>query len=262
MISAKHMSSQASPSVAFYETVAWVEANRKPLIIAFVAAVVVGFGIAAYLWQNNRTERAASDALLRLKAPVGAAENTSGPEASAYLRLVEDYRGTSAAKRALLLAASTLFAENRYAEAQTQFERFTREHPQSPFAPAAAFGTAASLEAQNKLDEALAGYQNLAVRYPNSTVLDDAKLAIARLFELKNQPEQALPIYDELAKPGAMRAASSQALMRREDLLARHPELVATNAASVSVAGPANALSATDANPAPLNATNSATARP
>jgi predicted negative regulator of RcsB-dependent stress response len=235
------MSEQESPSVAFYRALAWIEANLKPLIIAFIAIVIVGFSIAAYRWQNERTERAASDALLRLKSPARSAESESGPDASAYLKVAEEYRGTSAARRALLLAASAMFAQNNYADAQAQFEKFSREHSQSSLAPIAAYGAAASMEAQSRADEALAAYQNLSVRYPNSPLSNDAKLSMARIHEIKGQPEQALRIYNELIKPIGQREAGNEAMQRREYLLVRNPELAQTNAPST---GPTSQLEA------------------
>jgi outer membrane protein assembly factor BamD (BamD/ComL family) len=233
MISAKHMSSQVSPSMAFYQAVAWLEANKKLLLVAFIVVVMVGFGIAAYFWQSDRTERAANDALLRLKTTARGPE-TPAPNAAAYLQIVDEYRGTKAAARALLFAASALFAENNYADAQTHFERFLREHPQSPLAATAAYGAAAALEAQTRTDEAAAGYQNIPVRYPNSTLTDDAKMSMARIYESKGQPAQALRIYDELIKPTGQRGPATEAMMRREYLLVRHPALTQTNAPAVN----------------------------
>jgi tetratricopeptide (TPR) repeat protein len=184
---------------------------------------------------------AASDALLKLKTPLNAPENTTPPPASAYLKIAQEYSGTAAADRAGLLAAGALFSENKFTEAQAQFNKFIRDRPQSPFAPIAAYGVAACLEALGKQDEALASYQNLSVRYPNSSVLDDAKLSIARLYEAKKMPELALRAYDELMKSaaaGGMANAVSEAMARREDLVAKHPELAKTNAVPAAATGP------------------------
>lgn len=229
------MSSDVTQSARLYEVLAWLETNKKSLAIAFGVAVVVGFGIAAYRYSTHQNELAASDALLKLRASPDRSDSTPPAAPAAYLKVAEEYSGTGAGERALLLGASALFTENKYAEAQNEFARFLREQPQSPFAATAAYGIAAALEAQGKQDAALTEYLNLSVRYPNSTVLDEAKLAIARIQEAKGQPALALRAYDELLRLGTMSPASSEARSRRQALLTKHPELAKTNAPSGTV---------------------------
>jgi predicted negative regulator of RcsB-dependent stress response len=232
-----HMSSEATQTVTAYEVLAWLEANKKALAVGFIAAVVIGFGVAAYRWKTEQKELAASDALLKLKPALGGSETAVPQDPSSYLRIAEQFPGTSTADRALLLAGSAYFENGKYAEAQAQFSKFLRDCPQSPFAATAAYGVAASLEAQGKKDEALAGYQNLSVRYPGASVLDDAKLGAARVYEGKKQFDSALRIYEELAKPAAgMGSATSLANDRRQALLAAHPELAKTNAPAAAAA--------------------------
>lgn len=248
---------QPTQSVTVYDLLAWLETNKKSLIIGFTAAVVIGFGIAAYRYSAEQKELAASDALLKLKTALNSSENTPAPEASAFLKVATEYRGTSAAERAILLAATALFTENKFTEAQAQFNQFLRDHGQSPFAATAAYGSAVCLEAEGKRDEALSAYQNLSVRYPNSSVLDDAKLAIARIHEAKNQPDQAYRVYDEILKASGMSSASSEAMTRRSALLVKHPEFAKTNApvASASTVVTSNA-------PAAAVSSNAANAKP
>src|ERR1043166_362650 len=106
-----HMSSETTQTVGVYDVLAWIEANKKSLLIAFVAVVVVGFGIAIYRYNTDQKELAASDALLKIK-PIntGAGSDTQTyPEPSAYLAVVQQYPGTTAAERAHLLAATAYF---------------------------------------------------------------------------------------------------------------------------------------------------------
>lgn len=227
------MSSEATQSVGLYEALAWLEANKKQISIALIAAVVVGFAIAGYRWKTEQKELAASDALLKLKTPLGANETTPPSPASAFLQVAEQYPSTAAGERAHLLAAGALFMENNYTEAQAEFAKFVRERPQSPFAATAAYGVASCLEAAGKQDEALAAYQNLSVRYPNASILDDAKMAMARIYEAKKQPESAFRIYDELSKSAGMSTAAGESMRHKEELLTQFPNLAKTNAPAV-----------------------------
>jgi predicted negative regulator of RcsB-dependent stress response len=245
------MDSEATQTVTVYDVLAWVETNKKALLIGFAAAVVIGFGMMIYRYNADQREVTASDALLQLKASV-TPDATNQVDAAEFLNIAKQYPGTTAADRALLLAAGAMFAEGKYADAQAEFKKFQQERPQSPFAATAAYGVAASLDAQGNRDGALTEYQNLSVRYPNSSVLDNAKLAIARIYEAKNQPEQALRIYDELTKGTAMNTAASDAMSRRSELVLKHPELVkTTNAPTASVTLPSTNLTVTASTNAP-----------
>jgi TolA-binding protein len=255
------MSAEATQTISVYDVLGWLETNKTPVIAACVAAVVIGFGIAAYEWKSSQTEVQASDALLQLKTTFGRSEETNPVPASAYLSVASQYPGTTAGERALLLGAGQLFSEGKYPEAQSEFSKFLRDRPQSPFAATAAYGVAASLEAQGKQDEALAAYQNLSVRFPNSSILPDSKLAVGRIYVAKNQPESALRVYDELIKSPDLSGAgtaASEAATARQQLLAKYPDLVKTNAApaiSVQPANPAKSVGsvAPKASTAPAN---------
>jgi len=68
-------------------------------------------------------------------------------------------------------------------------------------------------------------------------LLDEARLAIARIYEFKKQPQLALQSYEEITRTNLMSAVSAEANTRKEQLLAKHPELAKTNAPGRSVTG-------------------------
>jgi predicted negative regulator of RcsB-dependent stress response len=254
-VSAQPHAHPAPEGDGMIEALAWLEVNKKRLAIALVLVIVVGFGIYVFNYMAEQKERNASAALIALHPPL----STNAPPipASAFLKVTEDYAGTAAAERAIILAAGAQFSEGKYSDAQNTFDRLLKEKPSSRWAPDAAFGVAASLESQGKRDEALTAYQRVVTAYPNSAVLTEARLAMARIYEAKNQPAEALKLYDELTRGGVMSMGSQDAMMRRSQLLKQHPELdkPATNAVSSMPM-----LSSTTNKPAPTtNAATSAT---
>ena len=222
-----------------YDLLAWFEVNKQKVAVIAVLAVTVGFAIAAYRYFAQQKELKASDALLMLKPLLIPPTNTSPAQASAFFKVADEFKGTSAAERAQFYGATVLYTENKYSEAETQFNRFLKEHEGSPWAAAATYGVAAAQEAQGKA-EALASYQNVFARYPQSAEAEEAKLAVARIYEVRNQPEQALRIYNELTvpKPGATAATgtameSPEIRQKKDALLRKYPNL-ATNAATAA----------------------------
>lgn len=249
------------------EALAWFEVNKKRLAVALLAAVAIGFGIYIVNYTRDQKEKTASSALVALHPPIGDTNQAPIP-ASAFLKVTEDYSGTAAAERALLLAAGAYFTEGKYTEAQNTFDRLIKEKPSSKWAPDATYGIAAATEAQGKRDEALTAYQRVVTTYANSAVANDARIAMARIYEAKNQPAEALKQYDELTRGGITSMAAQDAMMRRSQLLKKHPELdkPATNAVPAMM--PANFPSATNrpaitTNAAPMtNRPTSATTNP
>lgn len=226
------MSSEMTGSTRLFEFYAWVEENKKGLAIGFVALVLVGLGAVYVRHREQQKETEANTALTQLRASTEA-EGKGVPATSAdYLKVVADYSGTDAADRALLLAAGALFAEGKYAEAGARFDQFLKENPDHLLAASAAQGAAAALEAEGKQDAAFEAYKNVVARYPRSAVVNEAKLSMARIYESRNQPEAALKIYDDLTAPGPAMGFNPQASTRKEALLAKHPQLVKTNAPS------------------------------
>jgi tetratricopeptide (TPR) repeat protein len=212
-----------------YDLLAWLEVNKKKAAVVAVVLVVIGFAIATMRYMRQQKEENASGALLALKPTLTPQTNVPPPQASALLKVADEYSGTTAAERARILAATALFTEGRYADAEKEFSRFVKDFPESPWVAEAAYGVAASQEAQNKVTDAQASYQNVATAYANSSVADDAKLAQARIYEEQKKPDQALRLYNDLlaprpgAQPGEM--GNPAAFQKKEALLRLHPEL-------------------------------------
>jgi predicted negative regulator of RcsB-dependent stress response len=203
---------------------AWFEVHQKQVIagtvVAVIAAVVIGF----FLWQRGEREVDAAKALSQLttQSP-GTATRADTPDA--LLRVAGAYPKTRAGARAMLLAGGGFFTEGKYAEAQAQFERFLREYGATPFAGQARLGVAASLEAQGKTDEAIAAYRVLVDRHSNDSAAPQAKFALARLYERQGNLEQARNLFEDLARSDPNSSIGSEAGMRYEELIAKHPEL-------------------------------------
>ena len=150
--------------------------------------------------------------------------------AEAYLKIAKEYEGTKAAGRALLEAGSIYYTDGNYPSAEAQYKRFLNEYPESPFLPQGMLGLASALDAEGKSSDAIAKYEELRRRFPTDSVVDEAKLALGRLYEKQN-PSEAYKLYSELVSSGSQTGVGSEAGIRREDLLEKHPDLGKTNAA-------------------------------
>jgi predicted negative regulator of RcsB-dependent stress response len=222
------MDPKPNESLAFYNFLAWLDRNRKAVLIGTLAILGVVVALAVMSWKKEQDELAASHAVFTLPSVVAMRDQTR-PSPEVYLDAARKHSNTAAGERALLLGAGLLFEQGRFAEAQAKFEQFLDEQSDSPYESQAALGIAASLEGQGKTDEAIAKYREVITRYPNENVAPQAKLNLARIYA-KTQPEEALRLYDELIRPPGspgFNAWSNEASDRRRRLLQQHPELAA-----------------------------------
>ena len=103
------------------------------------------------------------------------------------------------------------------------------------------------MESLKQLDKAAEAYQKIITANATQTVATQAKLALASVHEQKGQAAQALKIYEDVGADRPNTAPSlwaREANVRKERLLATHPELVvaAPAPAPVPVMAPAGAL--------------------
>ena len=243
------MHPETTESTWHYELLAWFEINKKRVIGGLGVIIAVSLAIYVYTWNHERTELAGSKALLQLRPVANTAEGLPASSGADFLKVAREYGSTSVGDRALLLAAGALFTEGKYPEAQAQFEKIVSDSSVGALAPIAAFGAAASLDAQDKLDAALAAYQGVISHYGNDSVATRAKLAAAGIHESKSQLDQALKLYDEVIQASAYSGPGSEAAVRRERLLQKHPELASAVAAKLAAApgGPSSAAAVTPA---------------
>lgn len=211
---------------------AWAETRRKQIGTGFVVLLVVIFAFYtnSHLQASKRAD--ADAALMALDLPDPAAREQKIVPAADYLKIAQEFSGTPAAERALLLAASALFTENKYPEAETRFNEFVAQYPNSRHIDSARYGIAASQDAQNKVDQAIGSYELVissgtrgeGLSTPES---DQAKLAVALLYEQSDRASKALSYYDEIIRSPRSAYWQNEANMRRDALLKENPGLTA-----------------------------------
>jgi TolA-binding protein len=206
---------------------AWFDTNKKPVLLGTGAVLVVALALWFIADQREQKEIAASRALSNVAADLMTGASPRTESAEAYLKVVANYPNSTAAARASVLAAASLFSEGKYAEAQSQFEKFIRTHQGSPFLEQALYGVGASLDAQGKTDAAITAYKDLVARHPGASVVPMAKLALGRLYEAQSKPELARDQYEDVQRQASpFSALANDAGARLEELLARYPQLV------------------------------------
>jgi len=219
------MDADVTQSKAFLTLWAWADKNKKQLMWAVIALVAVGLGIAFWLAHQSESQNDANDALSQLISPADLPGGTQ-PTADSLLKLANDYSGTAAGQRALLLAAGDLFAAGKYDDAQGQFQKFIRDYSDSKLVSQAALGVAACYDAEGKTSDAIAAYQSVVDRYPNDNLTPQAKLALGRLLEAQGKFKEAKNNFEDVARNYPGTTGNSEAITHLQKLLTEHPELM------------------------------------
>jgi tetratricopeptide (TPR) repeat protein len=230
------MDSNATTSVDVYKIWAWLEAHKKQVSLGAAIALAIGLGAWFYFWKQSEKEFAAGEALAKVYVPQATGEASRSNAAQAYLRVASEYPDSSAAGRAVLLAAGSLFNEGKYAEARAQFEKYRREFRDSRFMSEALLGIATCLDAEGKTAEAITAYKDLTDHHPGEVVVPQAKFSLARLYLTQGKPEQALPLLEEVARENPYGSLGSQAGMEAEELKMKYPALAPPPPAPAAVA--------------------------
>ena len=219
------MDKETKRSMEVYDVIGWAHTNRKPLISIVVGLVVIGAIIGGWIGYKNHRELAGSEALSNIRPQPDAQGRPGTGSAEDYLKVAENYAGTTGGARALMLAGGVLFDAGKYAEAQAQFDRFLREYPEYPVANEALLGVASSLEAQGKTNDAIARYEDLLNHHSADATAPQAKAALAQLYLAQNKPEPALKLYEELVRSPDNNSWSVEARIQGEELLDKYPNL-------------------------------------
>jgi TolA-binding protein len=219
------MHSDTVQSDVLWRTLAWVEHNKKQVILGTTAAILIGLIVYFVIWQRAEKQATASRALSEAFA-AQMDERQAAENPDAFLKVAKEYPNSKAAARASLFAATGLFTSGKYDQALSEFQRFVRENQGNPFVAQGMLGIASTLEAQGKTDQALEAYSTVVERYPNSPVLAQAKFGLARLRQAKGDLERALTLYEDVGRDQGGSLAN-EAGMRAEEIKQKHPDLAA-----------------------------------
>jgi TolA-binding protein len=246
---------EADDSADLYQIIAWLHHNRKQVITVACGVLAVAAVIGGVFWHKSYVETQANTALGILALP-GAAQSGDS-SARDFLKIADDFPGTTAASRALLIAGGILFDAGKFDDARAAFEKFMGQYSSSPLANQALLGIASSLEAQGKIQEAASRYEDLRNHYGADSTASQVKSALARCYVALNKPELAKTLYEDLSHSQYSDSWTAEAPSQLQELLVKYPNL-AKPAASTN-ASPFSTLSISKSNAAPPAANSPST---
>lgn len=227
------MEQNIAETPVLFNAAAWLEKNKKPVIVAVVGVVIVAAAYASMISARNEKREQAGAALSHALLSPTLTRASQAEIAPGLLKVADTYGDTLAGQQALLLAGGAFFNSGKYTEAQAAFERFSREHSGSELIPQALYGAGVALAAQGKTDDAGKSYKEIVDRHPNSPVAMQARYSLAAILGAQGKTEQAVTLYDEVSRSDAGSSLGNEAALRADELRAKLPA-VASPASSTN----------------------------
>jgi predicted negative regulator of RcsB-dependent stress response len=237
------MESDVTQSAFFYQLYAWFDAHKKQVAWGLGLLLAIGLIAGFVCWRSGARQENANMALSEVISHGWASPQPEPPDS--FLKVAAEHPGTDAAGRALLMAATALFHDGKYPESEAQCRKYLSEFRSGAFAGQASFGLAASLDAAGKADEAAAAYKDVIDHHSGENVMLPARLALGRIYEAQGKLAQARDAYEQVAREGAgsfeqareyylrerfvrggVGPLGAEAVLRLDELFAKHPELV------------------------------------
>jgi tetratricopeptide (TPR) repeat protein len=197
----------------------YVQHHQKPFIIALAAIVIATLAIWFFGSASQRAELSSEQTLS--EAGVRVQQNDMQGAAAVYRRIIEDYRGTAGAREALFYLGNLYFVQRQWSDAIQAYRDYIDRHggwdPGRTAAAWAAIGD--SYQSQGAHRDALDAYEKALNIEAAAYLADDILLAAAHSALELEDAQQATAIADRLFERAG---ASSRAMMRMRELLARH----------------------------------------
>ena len=195
----KKQNTASAPQTAFPQTEAFVKKNKKAIIAALVALVVIIGGWFAYknYYQQPREDKA--QALLAqgqaLVAQQKYDEALKGEgKFPGLLKIISNYSGTNAANAAKAEAGFCYASQGKYKEAVQQLEAFSPAGDNS-LSPAALGALANAYAETGNIDKAVSTYQDAAKRADNEVLSPLFLVKAGELLETQKKFKEAVAVY-------------------------------------------------------------------
>jgi tetratricopeptide (TPR) repeat protein len=192
--------------------------NMESVIIAGIAALIIIVAIPLFLnfraTNNQKAEQALSEANYYINRPV-----LDDPQASmygffrtnkekyeksqsAYMSVLQDYKGTDAVPDAYLGIANSYYANGQYKEAIEYYNSFISKFPKDALIAEAYSGKAYALFQTGQYGDAVKEWETVLKKYNGGNNPDDIKLRIAESYLQAGNKPAAKAICDEIIKSG------------------------------------------------------------
>lgn len=178
------------------KAIEWVKKNRKPFFTTVISVLIVILGVVFVYARIQMINMAASDKLDMATRVVASGNIEQG--VSIMDDLINTYKNSPAAYRAMIMKASYLIHEKKYDEAEQILKVYINNAKPEIVKPMAYPLLISVYDDTNKLDQAIATSQEFLSKYSNNYLAPSVMENMARLYELSNKQDEAKQVYQNI----------------------------------------------------------------
>ncbi|MCR4662724.1 MAG: tetratricopeptide repeat protein [Endomicrobiaceae bacterium] len=178
------------------DAIEWIKKNKKPFFGTIISVVVVVFIVLFICFRIQMVNSAASDKLDMATQIIASGNVEQG------LALLDDiintYKNSPAAYRAMIMKASNLIYQKKYEEAETVLKLYIENAKPEIVKPIGYPLLISIYDDNNNIEQAIATSKEFLSKYSANYLAPSVMENMARLYELSGNNEEAKQVYKEI----------------------------------------------------------------
>ena len=178
------------------EIIEWIKINRKQVFTTLISVIVVALIIDFVCVRIHLVNVAASDELNFATATISSGDLDKGLDL--LDKLIDNYKNTPAAYRALLMKTNNLIYQKKFDEAENLLKIYIEKAKPKIVRPIGYPLLITIYDDTNNIEQAIAISKEFLSKYPDNYLAPSVMDNMARLYELSGKTEEAKQVYKDI----------------------------------------------------------------
>ena len=178
------------------EIIEWIKINRKQVFTTLISVIVVALIIVFVCVRIHLVNVAASDELNFATATISSGDLDKGLDL--LDKVIDNYKNTPAAYRALLMKTNNLIYQKKFDEAESLLKIYIEKAKPKIVRPIGYPLLITIYDDTNNIEQAIAISKEFLSKYPDNYLAPSVMDNMARLYELSGKTEEAKQVYKDI----------------------------------------------------------------
>lgn len=178
------------------DLIKWVKKNKKPFFITIISVIVIALLVLFICFRIQMINSAASDKLNMAVKILDKGNLEQG--LSVIDDVINTYKNSPAAYRAMIMKASNLIYQKKYEEAENILKLYIEKATPEEIKPIGYPLLISIYDDNNNVEQAIKTSREFLSKYSDNYLAPSVMENMARLYELSGKDEEAKQVYKEI----------------------------------------------------------------
>ena len=178
------------------DLIKWIKKNRKSVFMTSITVLIVALVVAFICFRIQMINNAASDKLNMATKIISTGNTEQG--VSILDDLINTYKNSPAAYRAMIMKASYLINKKRYEEAENVLKIYIENAKPETVKPIGYPLLISIYDDNNNIERAIEISKEFLAKYSDNYLVPSVMENMARLYELSGKQEEAKQVYKDI----------------------------------------------------------------